>query len=475
MFVGRDAPHKNLDRLVRGFAPSDVRARRARCSRWPASTAPRSTGCSTLAAQHRARVELPGVVPQPALEQLLASATLLVQPSLEEGFGLPVAEAMAAGIPVAISTAPALLEITRGAPVETFDPLDVDAIAHAIDRVGGVVRARSRSSIGRARSTSPARCSTRWRVPEQLALMNSTPQQFFFIHVMKTAGTTFVRQLQHEFPPESIYPRAASTGRIAHDYDAYINIPRLLALTPGRRAEIRVFTGHFPFMVCDLVAPELHDADRAARAGRPHDLGAQALQAGRGALPRLHRSRRSTTTGRSSASSSRTTRPRFLARAVDDNEQAINCGLTIDDGRYERARENLARVDVLGLTEAYDDFVAETQRRFGWWAGGVDRELRTQREHRSLGRRAVVSRAHRGRQRLRRRAVRVREGAAQIAVTGIVRRTAAPLAPGGGAGCPVSAAISSSGEGREPAQLARASRRRRARRLRRRRGRAALR
>ena len=36
---------------------------------------------------------------------------------------------------MAISTAPALLEITRGAPVETFDPLDVDAMANAIDKV----------------------------------------------------------------------------------------------------------------------------------------------------------------------------------------------------------------------------------------------------------------------------------------------------------------------------------------------------
>ena len=80
-------------------------------------------------------------------------------------------------------------------------------------------------------------------------------QQFFFIHVMKTAGTTFVRQLQQEFPPRSIYPARTVDWTSEHDYDVYINIPRLLALTPERRAEIRVFTGHFPYMACDLVAP----------------------------------------------------------------------------------------------------------------------------------------------------------------------------------------------------------------------------
>jgi glycosyltransferase involved in cell wall biosynthesis len=134
IFVGRDGPHKNLDRLVTAFATSDFAAGGA-----VLTVAGVDGGAverlRAVAAQHKARVELPGIVSQSELEQLLASSALLVQPSLEEGFGLPVAEAMAAGIPVAISTAPALLEITRGAPVAVFDPLDVEAIAHAIDQV----------------------------------------------------------------------------------------------------------------------------------------------------------------------------------------------------------------------------------------------------------------------------------------------------------------------------------------------------
>ena len=56
----------------------------------------------------------------------------------------------------------------------------------------------------------------------------------------------------------------------------------------------------------------------------------------------------------------------------EDNEVAINCGLTIDDARFARARDNLARVDVIGLTEAYDEFVAAVRGRFGWWPDGVD-------------------------------------------------------------------------------------------------------
>jgi len=134
LFVGRDAPHKNLDRLVRAFAASTF-ARDGAVLMLAGVDGAAVDRLRSIAETHRARVELPGVVPQPVLEELLASATLLVQPSLEEGFGLPVAEGLAAGVPVAISTAPALLEITRGAPVETFDPLDVDAMANAIDKV----------------------------------------------------------------------------------------------------------------------------------------------------------------------------------------------------------------------------------------------------------------------------------------------------------------------------------------------------
>jgi alpha-1,3-rhamnosyl/mannosyltransferase len=134
VFVGRDAPHKNLDRLVRAFAMTEF-ARAGGVLTLAGVDGAAVDRLRALAAQIGAPVELPGVVSQAALEELLASAALLAQPSLEEGFGLPVAEALAAGIPVAMSTAPALLEITRGAPVETFDPLSVDAMAAAIDRV----------------------------------------------------------------------------------------------------------------------------------------------------------------------------------------------------------------------------------------------------------------------------------------------------------------------------------------------------
>jgi len=61
------------------------------------------------------RLRLLGRLGDPELGVVLRRATLLVAPSRAEGFGLPVAEAMAVGTPVVCSDAPALVEVAGGA------------------------------------------------------------------------------------------------------------------------------------------------------------------------------------------------------------------------------------------------------------------------------------------------------------------------------------------------------------------------
>jgi glycosyltransferase involved in cell wall biosynthesis len=68
------------------------------------------------------------------IRALMATASLLVLPSLEEGFGLPVAEAMAAGLPVVCSRGSALEEVAGGAAT-LVDPLNTKSIADGIERV----------------------------------------------------------------------------------------------------------------------------------------------------------------------------------------------------------------------------------------------------------------------------------------------------------------------------------------------------
>jgi glycosyltransferase involved in cell wall biosynthesis len=82
----------------------------------------------------RDAVHFPGYVPAADLPLLYSAATAAVTPSVYEGFGLPVLEAMACGTPVLSSNAASLPEM-GGAAARYFDPYDVEAMAEAIGTV----------------------------------------------------------------------------------------------------------------------------------------------------------------------------------------------------------------------------------------------------------------------------------------------------------------------------------------------------
>jgi glycosyltransferase involved in cell wall biosynthesis len=75
-----------------------------------------------------------GYVPDEDLPALYSGALLLAFPSLYEGFGLPVLEAMACGTPVLTSNVSATAEVADGAAL-LVDPRSVDALASALGRL----------------------------------------------------------------------------------------------------------------------------------------------------------------------------------------------------------------------------------------------------------------------------------------------------------------------------------------------------
>jgi glycosyltransferase involved in cell wall biosynthesis len=80
------------------------------------------------------RVDIRGYVPDTELESLYARADAVVLPSRVEGFGLPVLEAMARGVPVACARTPALLEAAGDAAL-TFSPDRAEELAAAVRRL----------------------------------------------------------------------------------------------------------------------------------------------------------------------------------------------------------------------------------------------------------------------------------------------------------------------------------------------------
>jgi glycosyltransferase involved in cell wall biosynthesis len=95
-----------------------------------------------------------GMVSEPLLRALYQCATALVYPSLYEGFGLPVLEAMASGTPVIASRAACLPEVLGDAGM-LLDPDDVEAWTDAIVKVANDEHVRQRMrSAGRARAAT---------------------------------------------------------------------------------------------------------------------------------------------------------------------------------------------------------------------------------------------------------------------------------------------------------------------------------
>lgn len=125
LYAGNARRHKNLETLFAAWSELEIE-----CDLCITSTEAIGFDADRYVSP-RGRIVRLGHVEEPDLVSLYAGAAAVVQPSLYEGFGLSVVEAMAAGAPVIIARTPALVEVAGDAAL-SFAPTDHVGLAHAL-------------------------------------------------------------------------------------------------------------------------------------------------------------------------------------------------------------------------------------------------------------------------------------------------------------------------------------------------------
>ena len=132
-FLGTIEPRKDVPTLIRAFdrlaeARPDLTLVLAGGRGWGLETVERALHD----AKHRRRIRMVGYVAEAEMPALLRGAAVVAYPSLEEGFGLPVLEALACGAPVVTTSGTVMEEVAGGAALLT-PPGDADRLADALE------------------------------------------------------------------------------------------------------------------------------------------------------------------------------------------------------------------------------------------------------------------------------------------------------------------------------------------------------
>lgn len=170
LFTGAIQRRKNVARLVRAFERMP--------SSWRLALAGAANGYGAAEelraveeSPRRGDIDVLGYVPAVDLENLYRRARVFAFPSLDEGFGMPVLEAMAHGVPVVTSTTSALPEVAGDAAL-LVDPKDTGALAAALWRLATDDSLRdelARRGLERARQfTWESAVARTWEIYQEL-------------------------------------------------------------------------------------------------------------------------------------------------------------------------------------------------------------------------------------------------------------------------------------------------------------------
>jgi hypothetical protein len=196
-------------------------------------------------------------------------------------------------------------------------------------------------------------------------MISGTPT-YFFMHVMKTGGTTFVQHIMANFPADVVYPGPTRGGERQR---AYYMIDQLRRLSPERRRSIRVYAGHFPFVAAELVGADV----TLAILRDPIERTLSVLRHHRRQDPRLRGATLEEVyeDGWVFPLYVHNHQAKLFAMTADDKLESHLDLIDVDDVRLQGALANLERVDVLGLHERYPDFLDTMREKHDWTIGDV--------------------------------------------------------------------------------------------------------
>jgi hypothetical protein len=219
-----------------------------------------------------------------------------------------------------------------------------------------------------------------------MATPNDAPPEppVFFVHVMKTGGTTLFRHLRENYPLDELYPYSKLDIRYEGqrlDIRHHLSISYLRTIPEERRRHIRVYTGHFPFAAIEAMGGAFTTMtilrDPVART-------LSLLRQFRRKIPWVPEGGREPTLARNTLEEvydhptvfeplvhDHQTKI-FSMQPADEPESYMDV-LPVDEARLAVAKANLASIDLLGVTDRYNDFLDLVEERFGWH---VEREAR---------------------------------------------------------------------------------------------------
>jgi len=195
-----------------------------------------------------------------------------------------------------------------------------------------------------------------------------------FIHVMKTGGTTLLQHLLNNIPADELFPNGEldlvieSSRRFSM---RHLTLRYLRNLPEARRRKIRVYAGHFPYIAVDAFDPP---ATTLTLLREPVDRTVSLLR-------QWSRNRPEQSLSLEDVYELPEVFERLLhnhqtkvfSMTAEDEPLGYLQMIDVDAARLASAKANLAKIDVVGLTERYDDFLDLVVARFGW---DVKREVR---------------------------------------------------------------------------------------------------